>query len=307
VAPDTLFNTPSDISPHVPPVEVPDLDPEPGEGWGLYSMKRESCQQWAAVLKCGDCGQTYNALLGCKLRTCPSCAKEYSEKIYREILEVVRRLKITDTCKLRMITLGYGTKKGMREGAKEASKALGKIWRSYLRPRLNPGKRPAQYGEAGAFASIEFGAKNNSVHLHVLYYGPWIDREKLQERWKKLTGSWYVDVRVCRGAKGIREVIKYISKGVVGNNYKGHMIEKALKGTRRIITYGMFYNRQEKIEDDMYKFTCPCCARTAWIFTGVVRKDHAIDQEIHHFRRLRRASLGGKIDDIWGCAPVGVT
>ena len=251
------------------------------------------------MLTCKDCGQHYNALLGCHLRTCPTCAKEYGDRVYREILAIAKKFPVTATHRLRMITFGYGTKKGMREGLKESQKAFYKIWRSDLRPRLNPGQTPRKYGKAGVFASVEFGAKSDSVHIHALYYGPWINRKKLQERWKQLTGSWYVDVRECKGSRGIREVVKYISKGITGNDYKAFEIEKALQGTRRIMTYGVFYDRHTDLNEETYQFTCPCCGSAQWRYQGIIKKDKMVDQEIHHFRRLRQASLGEPVSAIW--------
>ena len=298
-SPETLFNTVPEISPQTSREKQPTPPPQNALDWSTYKAQKATCREYVVKIACKDCGQPYNAPLGCHLRTCPACAKEYGDRVYREILGIAKSLPITATHRLRMITLGYGTKKTMREGAEEAGKALTKIWRSNLRPRLNPGKLPARYGRAGVFASIEFGAKNNSVHIHALYYGPWIDREKLQKRWKKLTGSWYVDVRMCRGARGIREIIKYISKGITGNDYKAYEIEKALTGTRRVITYGEFYNRKAKLNEEVYQFTCPCCGSAQWEFTGIIKKDKMIDQEIYHFHRLRRASLGGPVTEIW--------
>lgn len=299
VQPDTLFNTVPDINRQTHSKECQTPPPQNALEWSEYQNKRDECGQWVAMLVCKDCSQTYNAPMGCKLRTCPTCAKEYGSRVYREILGIAKKLPITATHRLRMITLGYGTKEGMRGGLIECQKALKLLWRSDLRPRLNPGHLPAKYGKAGVFASIEFGAKNNSVHIHALYYGPWVDREKLQERWKQLTGSWYVDIRACKGARGVREVVKYISKGITGNKYKAYQIEKSLHSTRRIMTYGEFRDRRSKLDKEEYQFVCPCCGSHQWEFTGIIKKNYEIDQEIHHFRRLRQASLGEPVSAIW--------
>ncbi len=305
--PETLFNTASDISPHTTTAVEKETPGKRGLQWPDYQAKKEDCGEWAALLTCKSCTQHYNATLGCHMRTCPTCAKKYGDRIYREILAIAEKLPQTATHRLRLITLGYGTKKGMREGTKEAAKALTKLWRTDLRPRLNPGQRPAKYGKAGVFASIEFGAKNNSVHIHLLYWGPWVDQKKLSNRWKDLTGSFYADVRACKGSRGVREVVKYISKGITGNDYKAYEIEKALHGTRRIITYGEFYDRADKNLDEKYQFTCPCCGSADWEYSGTAQIDEFLIQEKEQFRRLRRASLGGAVAEVWAKnSPVAV-
>jgi len=65
------------------------------------------------------------------------------------------------------------------------------------------------------------------------------------------------------------------------------------------MTYGVFYDRHNDLNEDKYVFACPCCGSAHWRFQGIVRKDQVIDQEIHHFRRLRQASLGGTVSAIW--------
>ncbi|MBA7613772.1 hypothetical protein ES703_21028 [subsurface metagenome] len=293
--PTPLFNTATEISPHTTGTEDPTPPTKKTLNWRDYHGKKSTCRQNFVHLQCGNCNQDYFAPIGCHLRTCPTCAKEYGDRIFREVWGVANKLPITNTHKLRLITLGYGTKKGMRGGMEEAKKALNKIWRSHLRPRLNPGETPRKYGVAGVFAAIEFGTKNNSVHIHLLYYGPYVNRQKFQKIWKRLTGSWYVDVRLCRGARGVREVVKYISKGITGNDHKAYEIEKALEGQRRIMSYGVFYNRHTKLKEEAYHFTCPYCGSTWWTYQGVIEKDPFIPEEIHRFRTLMRAFLPDKI------------
>ncbi|GAH45527.1 unnamed protein product, partial [marine sediment metagenome] len=116
---------------------------------------------------------------------------------------------------------------------------------------------------AGAVISIELGEKNLSVHIHCLYYGGFIPRKKLIAEWEKHTGKWYVHINMVRGLKGIREVVKYTTKGLLNMSYeKAFEIEKAFEGQRRFITYGLFYNTRFKKK----KRECPRCHCQEWIF-----------------------------------------
>lgn len=241
-----------------------------------YKFKRENCNTKIVTLKCKKCGLPYYALLGCGLRTCINCAKDRAYKVFTEIYNITKRVKRKKYWTFKMITFSYGYDKPFTSYSDAISKvkqAFTRIWYDIL-----------QQEGAGAVVSIELGEKNLSIHLHVLYYGGFIPREKLIKEWKKYTGRWYVDIRKIRGLKGIREVIKYITKGLVDMSYENAFkIEKALEGQRRFITYGIFYNRiQGK------KFECPVCHSQEWWFVSIENAGVGINESMLMQRQFFR-------------------
>jgi len=221
-----------------------------------YKGKRENCNSKIVTLECKNCGLPYHTELGCGLRTCPDCAKDRAYKVFTEIYNIAKRVKLKEYWTFKMITFSYGFEQYTPYSIviNKVKEAFTKIWRDIL-----------QQKGAGAVVSIELGEKNLSVHIHCLYYGGFIPREKLITAWKLHTGKWYVDIRKVRGRKGIKEVIKYIAKGLLDISYKrAFEIEKALRGQRRFITYGIFYARVQG-----KRFECPVCHSQDWRFVSV--------------------------------------
>lgn len=218
-----------------------------------YGDKLNNCDKRWVLMKCKGCDLEYVTPISCELRTCPRCAKKQSDELFYNIVAVIGRLKETPIYKLRHITLAYGNKRSLRACMSESKKAFVKIWRNLLKKK-----------GTGALVCLEIGDKNQSVHLHILYWGSFVYQKQLSEEWKRVTGGqWYADVRLVKGRGGIREVTKYISKGICKTgkdlNYMFE-IELAMKGMRRIMTYGIFYD---------YKpgkpiFKCPVCGCEHW-------------------------------------------
>lgn len=220
----------------------------------VYKEKRENCNSKIVTLECKTCGFEWTTLLNCGLRTCPDCSRNRANRMFTEIYNIAKRVTLKKYKSFKMITFSYGFEKYTSYSAviSKVKQAFRKIYYDIL-----------QQEGAGAVVSIELGEKNLSVHIHCLYYGGFIPRETLIKEWKKHTGKWYVDIRKIRGLKGIREVIKYIAKGLFDMSYeRAFEIEKALEGQRRFITYGLFYNtRFEK-----KKRECPRCHSRCWKF-----------------------------------------
>lgn len=221
----------------------------------VYKEKRENCNTKIVTLECKNCGFQWNAtLLNCGLRTCPDCARDRGNKVYTEIYNIARRVKRKKHWTFKHIVFSYGFEQNTPYSAiiSKVKQAFMKIWHNILEEE-----------GAGAIISIELGEKNLSIHIHCLYYGGFIPRKTLIKEWTKHTGKWYVDIRMIRGLKGIKEVVKYITKGLSDMSYeRAFEIEKALKGQRRFLTYGLFYNARFKKK----KRECPVCRSRCWEF-----------------------------------------
>lgn len=231
-----------------------------------YLVRRSKCCVDFSVYECKECEGVYRVPRYCGLRTCPTCAKRRANKVYRWLKEVVQNLNITRVYRLRLIVLTYGTEGDLRDRVVEVKRAFVKLWRSFL------------YGKgAGAISCVEVGSKSGSVHLHILYFGAYKRWDKLSKEWKRLTGKWDIDIREVKRESGIKEVVKYVNKGVAGGFGIDELygIEKAFEGLRRVSTYGVFNgNSRDFVRISKPPFVCPFCGSSkGWWYKGMLELD----------------------------------
>lgn len=106
----------------------------------------------------------------------------------------------------------------------------------------------------GSIGSYEFGSKSLTAHYHMIAFCDDIDIVELRNEWKSATddSSFEVDIvpveyyekRKKKISKklnnGLRESLKYASKLSKLSDRQKALIEKALKGKRRIVAKGLF-------------------------------------------------------------------
>lgn len=141
------------------------------------------------------------------------------------------------------------------------------------------------YRGAGYLSSVELGGQNNMLHCHAIVYGPFIPIRVLKQTWAKLTGdSFIVDIRAVRKVRdAARYVLKYIVKPPAADSFQT-IADYAwrIKGTRRLRTGGIFYNRVRKTVLETLPCVCPYCGNRLRM-SGQVSID---DKEDHYSRPL---------------------
>ncbi len=222
---------------------------------------------------CANCGETKKVPYYCMRRYCPQCARRYSNKIQIKLYKRLKGLRAFENSesryKLRMITLTIRTDGDYAGALCKVGDTLPKLWRNML-ARDKFGMKIKKGGDiaTGWINSIEFGPKTLNVHVHGVYWGPFIRQHDLSEEWKRLTGSCVVDIRKADN-KSLREVVKYASnfskvspEGVV-------IIAEHLEGKRRIRTYGVFRGVESEVVEDLKIITgdtaCPKCGCSDWM------------------------------------------
>ena len=183
------------------------------------------------------------------------------------------------------ITFTIRTEGQYRESFDQLSGSLKDLWEKFLR-RDNRGQnikgnRKGVKVATGMVSCVEFGPLTGNVHVHCLYYGPYIPvgdtylrpngkrveawrrggmsasslekegatliKKGLRSEWKARTGAFIVDIRSIRGGikSGLRETIKYASKGgsmSLKDVKKQVDFERAMAGKRRIRSFGVLYD-----------------------------------------------------------------
>lgn len=150
-------------------------------------------------------------------------------------------------------------------------------------PRIVIGRKNKQREDyrywkgAGAIACLEVGKDNNNLHLHAICYGPIHDITRFRESWARITGDSSNIKLIPIGNRTVRDnsgkpvelsvrhsvghLLKYITKPPVSESYS-RIAEFAimLKGSRRLKTSGIFYDRIRMTRAVKEEKDCLVCA-----------------------------------------------
>jgi hypothetical protein len=229
-------------------------------GMGYEAWKLKTCCQTGRVLTCGS-HQTF-VLVRCDLRICDCCCERHGKRIKHRYGQVIRDA----------VSQHYNHKYGLKfltltkhnpEKITDPERLHHSIKR-FLKDvrRLLNAVYPKKKG-CGALAVLEV-TQNFTIHCHVIVYGPYVLQADLSERWADITGdSRIVDIRQIKGKpkQALNYLFKYVAKSASfeeADDYATYLA--ALRGVRRIHSFGVFYNFQIE-EEDSEPLVCPKCAK----------------------------------------------
>lgn len=210
----------------------------------------------------------------CQLRTCPDCAHREASRLLARYLPTMQQYfdaSYRPGWKFRKVvfTTGIGLFDGdVRQQVKDLYAAVRSTFESALKS-LKTGS--VAIADTGVLVAHEFGPNGRKLHFHCLYYGPWLDQAALADLWLKFTGWQIVHISGIGKTKeidnledAVSEVVKYTTK-FWKREKNGRMIfvepeivpilHKVIEGTRRIRSWGLFYDIQEPEEQAF----CPDC------------------------------------------------
>ena len=195
----------------------------------------------------------------CKLRICPTCSKKRSHKLYKDLREPFKKLKVAHSIYdtgLRFLTLTIKNTKNLEEGINDIQKFFRMFQRrKYILVNV--------HGGLGVIEAKRGKDRLWNVHVHCVIESKYLAREfngedpKLVKEWKSITKtSSVLDIRLVKDSDiALKYILKYVSKGL-----KDHSSEdiaefyKATYGKRLLITFGSFRKILVKT-----KFLCPDC------------------------------------------------
>jgi hypothetical protein len=253
-------------------------------------VERKKCAQKYVTFQCATCNQTYHFQISCHRRTCPDCAREHADRLFARLCRVLREHPPSGGRRWRFFTLAVATPdeiwqdesgEKVREFVRTAWDAAKKVYRNVIavRPEWEENIcRKVVDKDAGGIITMEFGGKNMNLHFHMLAYCNWVYQRTLSREWERLTGSWYADVRLMQGGvKGLREVCKYICDMNKNGKATKEMIERAMKGSRRVRTLGICYGMPEMGDSEEKKekrcFRCKDVLRLRYVGIGDMDED----------------------------------
>jgi len=247
-----------------------------GVRWKQRAWELGACGRTGVKLGCKGCGEFSAVPFRCRCRTCPHAQRAAAAKITDRLLQ---RIRVHDVLMEQQPWDGLGRKRArswrlltltlpisripeanwdpikMRAGIKKGRAAWTKFWRStsWGRQRVTEkGQRSRR--DTSAIIAGEFGPKNAMPHFHVMVYGEFIDKAELARLWAAALDLplALVDVRKIEDpAEGIKEVVKYVAKGVGDEPLTPRhaaYIELALRNVHRVSIVG--YLRQVKVTEE---------------------------------------------------------
>lgn len=217
------------------------------------SVALRDCGKRLVKLYCATEARRFAYVQTCKCRICPDCLRRQGRKYRRTFTRMIGAWKRQPGQALMMLTLTFRSTgepvKGsdIRRGFREVRKLIKTFY-------------PKSQG-CGAVAVAEIGAKWN-LHVHVIVAGGYVSQRALSARWLQITGNSYiVDVRAVRGVKrSVSYVLKYLTK-LAESDSVDRCVQTliALKGSRRVHTFGIWYNRLKEFAEPKQRFHCPFC------------------------------------------------
>lgn len=272
---------------------------------------------------CPKCQLDFYSRFYCKARLCDTCARIYGQQIYKKIIAQVQPYFANRKkgWTIAMLTLSESTAKYRgrlpdQDDTKRFNKNVAAFCRLFYgkhRGRFSRSGKVVEdrkrYLGAGTIAVNEFGQDNNNLHCHLLIYGPWIPHNQLLNAWIKITGGdrgcFIEPIRQPR--KAAHYVAKYVTKPPRFFDLKRAVaFLNATKGTRRIKTSGVFYNRIKIAKIAHNPEQCPFCM-VELMYNGVRSLDVYQGLNLHHIRKHPELYETDRLRKIVRLLPGGAT
>lgn len=186
----------------------------------------------------------------CGLRECRECSQIETNRLFNRVLQEMFKMPHIAGWAWRHIVL---TSKRENKFTLKHDYSLVKFGLDRLQNYFRTKKFKAKIGAVGG---IEFGPQNQMVHVHLLIYCPFLDKEEMLKKWK-LGSIFYKKVTSEKQALNACLYAVDFSKlkdpAILAN------IGYVMKRTRRVFTWGRLYGsaKKEKKKKDGYK--CPKC------------------------------------------------
>lgn len=209
----------------------------------------------------------------CDLRICPDCARRHAARLAArytpKMLELLHQHHPSYRFRLVTFTLPFSLEDADIE--EKFDKGFDQVYRVMDEMMSKNGQRWKE--KQGYTVGAEFGSEGLKLHYHAIHYGQYLDQGELSRRWFTATDgkAEIVDVRAMVSKKrpleeSVKEVFKYCVKFFRKDKKTGEficipahfmpMLSKVLEGSRRVRTYGVFYNVPEP---ESVPHTCESC------------------------------------------------
>lgn len=256
--------------------------------WRKRAHRMRQCGEAAVQMLCTACGQAHFFPVRCCGRTCPTCSRRGAAAMADRLLE---RMVAHDLLMESEPWDGPGTPRtwvhgdpkgrgwkmvtltspapssesdrfhpdALAHSVQRVRKAIGRWWRTTewgRQVRDTGSRRKRARRDTSYIATVEV-APGGMVHAHLLVYGEYIAQAELASAWADCLqlDEVIVDVRQVNPedpAKGIREALKYATKGEGSRERqvsRAAAVERAFAGVRRVSIAGALRKVRGRSED----------------------------------------------------------
>lgn len=240
---------------------------KPGDEPPAEAVSVIACSEHPEHLSKGICPS-------CQLRTCPDCAARDTARLLARYMPIMEKYFAGDSSipgfrfrKIVLTTTIRLTDDNAADAIEQAWKDARTLFEDVLK---SPNVGDYSISDVGLLLGTEWGPKGHKFHFHVLFYGPWIDKDLLSAHWKRLTG-WHTriagigqDQQYTDLQDAVAETVKYITKFWKRDRHGNieyvnpdlvPIMHRLMSGSRRIRAWGLFYNAAEPEEHA----SCPTC------------------------------------------------
>lgn len=222
---------------------------------GLHgkAVRLRNCGQIGRKVECCNAHSFFRSFR-CGLRFCPSCGPANYRRLFERHVRLKALVKSRKGWVLACLdfTLLNTGKLPEADQIKRGNKAVRRVMKSRLQSHKG----------AGYIFCDEFGFDNTNLHMHGIYYGPWLSLKKLREDWFRETGdSFRVGLKLAHQGfeRALWHMLKYVSKAPSNNPVHLARLEAAFNRVRRVHALGAFYNPDLPAEEPAGSQRCPHC------------------------------------------------
>lgn len=235
----------------------------------------EACGDLFSTLICNTDYTKYHIPHQCRSRICPDCGRALYRRLVNELAGLVGRViqRRRKGFFLQLVTMTFNKARwGENLPGREAIMRCYKESARFL--KMHFGKYYCTISKSGAIrenrkrfrgggwiAVCELGRDNNNFHVHAVVYGHYEAYAGMQKEWARITGdSTVINFKRVQSPRTVANyILKYVTKPPETDSYN-RLASYAwmIKGTRRIRTGGVFFNRVQLRKSKM-KICCPLC------------------------------------------------
>ena len=254
-------------------------DPKRYERLCTEFHRYSQCGNEFLPLDCIKCETQHYVPIRCRSRLCEDCNKAWAQGIKKQLGPEIGKLNSNKRKGFAVshvvLTVEKWWNADRMPGPEEIK--LFSRWCSDF-TRLHYGKHIGAWSRSGKVVErrkrfqggawvrvLEFGLDNNNLHAHLIVYGPLKPKTVLDASWSRITGNrgrWIWIQRVKKTKHAVSYIMKELVKAPVSEGYvnmAGYVI--AIKGTRRLATGGILYNRirSRLVDPDKPRFGYSVC------------------------------------------------
>ena len=202
------------------------------------------------TLYCSHCGLEHKVQLSCGSRVCPKCRRKWFGYHFNALMQLVQTWPVVHSMTLTIRNIPDS----------EFSRQHVKELRNYF-TKLRARFRAKIYG---GFYVVQATNQGNGwhLHLHIIFDGKFIKKDRLVAAWKDITGgSYIVDIKQVRDhSKAIRYLLADFSGKPRIRPLDAEIYNQVFEGSRLVQPFGAYRSCKLRVP-----FRCPNCGNTDWI------------------------------------------